>query len=158
MVADCLSCIHHEDGTKLVDDTFPDEHLFVVSIQTPWFTNIVNYLATGKLPNHFSPHEKHHIIVHISNYSWVDNDLFRTGLDIIIRRCVREYGMVDILHGCHDGPCGGNFSDKRMTYKLLHSGYYWPRIFKDAAVGDIYPPCTLNLVNLALLNHYPKFY
>ena len=25
-------------------------------------------------------------------------------------------------------------------------------------VGDIYPPCTLNLVNLALLNHYPKFY
>ena len=24
-------------------------------------------------------------------------------------------------------------------------------------VGDIYPPCTLNLVNLALLNHYPKF-
>ena len=25
-------------------------------------------------------------------------------------------------------------------------------------VGDIYPPCTLNLVNLALLSHYPKFY
>ena len=25
-------------------------------------------------------------------------------------------------------------------------------------VGDIYPTCTLNLVNLALLNHYPKFY
>ena len=25
-------------------------------------------------------------------------------------------------------------------------------------VGDIYPPRTLNLVNLALLNHYPKFY
>ena len=25
-------------------------------------------------------------------------------------------------------------------------------------VGDIYPPCKLNLVNLTLLNHYPKFY
>ena len=25
-------------------------------------------------------------------------------------------------------------------------------------VGDIYPPCTLNLFNLTLLNHYPKFY
>ena len=25
-------------------------------------------------------------------------------------------------------------------------------------VGDIYPTCTLNLVNLYLLNHYPKFY
>ena len=25
-------------------------------------------------------------------------------------------------------------------------------------VEDIYPPCTFNLVNLTLLNHYPKFY
>ena len=25
------------------------------------------------------------------------------------------------------------------------------------SVGDIYPTCTLNLINLALLNHYPKF-
>ena len=41
--------------------------------------------------------------------------------------------MTDILHACHDGPCGGHFSDKRTTYKLLHSGYYWPSIFKNAA-------------------------
>ena len=41
--------------------------------------------------------------------------------------------MIDILHACHDGPCGGHFYDKRTTYKVLHSGYYWPRIFKDAA-------------------------
>ena len=54
------------------------------------------------------------------------------GPDIIIRRCVREDEMTDILHACHDGPCGGHFSDKRMAYKVLHSGYYWPIIFKDA--------------------------
>ena len=41
--------------------------------------------------------------------------------------------MTDILHACHDGPRGGNFYDKRMTYKVLHSGYYWPSIFKDAS-------------------------
>ena len=41
--------------------------------------------------------------------------------------------MIDILHACHDGPCGGNISDKRTTYKVLHSGYYWPSSFKDAA-------------------------
>jgi hypothetical protein len=32
---------------------------------------------------------------------------------------------------CHDGPCGGHFSDKRTTYKILQSDYYWPTIFKD---------------------------
>ena len=41
--------------------------------------------------------------------------------------------MIDILHACHDGPCGGHFSNKRTTYKVLHSSYYWPRIFKDAS-------------------------
>ena len=85
-----LSHIQHEDGTKPIDDTFPDEHIFVVSVQTPWFVDIANYLATRKIPNHLSPHEKHRIIVQSSNYSWVDNDLFCTGPNLIIRRCVRE--------------------------------------------------------------------
>ena len=58
LVAYFLSRIQHVDGAKPVDDTFPDEHLFVVSIQTHWFTDITYYLATGKLPNHLSPHEK----------------------------------------------------------------------------------------------------
>ena len=55
LVAYFLSRIQHEDGTKLVDDTFPDEHLFVVSIHAPWFVDIANYLATGKIPKPFAP-------------------------------------------------------------------------------------------------------
>ena len=35
LIAEFLSHIQHEDGTKPVNDTFPDEHLFVVSVQTP---------------------------------------------------------------------------------------------------------------------------
>ena len=71
LVADFLSRIQHEDGTKPVDDTFADEHLFVVYVQNPWFIDISNYLAIGKIPNHLSPHEKHRIVVQSSNYSWV---------------------------------------------------------------------------------------
>jgi hypothetical protein len=62
----------------------------------------------------------------------VGGDLFRTGLDLIIRRCVREDEIYEILKASHDEPCGGHFADKRTTYKVLHSGYYWPTIFKDA--------------------------
>ena len=122
-VVDFLSRIQHDDGAKPVDDTFPDKHPFVVFVQTPWFADITNYLATGKLPNHLSPHEKRRIIVQSSNYSWVDNDLFHTDPDLIIRRCVWEDKMTEIIHEYHDGPCGGHFSDKWITYKLLHSGY-----------------------------------
>ena len=63
IVPDFPSRIQHEDGIKPIDDTFPDEHLFAVSVQIPWFTDIANYLAIGKIPNHLSPHEKPHIIV-----------------------------------------------------------------------------------------------
>jgi hypothetical protein len=36
------------------------------------------------------------------------------------------------LKECHDEPCGGHFADKRTTNKVLHPGYYWPTIFRDA--------------------------
>ena len=46
------------------------------------------------------------------------------------RRCVRKDEIRDILKACHDEPCGGHFSDKRTTYKILSLGYYWLSIFK----------------------------
>jgi hypothetical protein len=56
-----------------------------------------NYLSTRKLPAHLSPHEKHRIITKIYNYSWVVHDLFHTGPDLIIHRCVRKDEMEEIL-------------------------------------------------------------
>jgi hypothetical protein len=92
-----------------------------------------NYLATRKLPSHFSPNEKRKTITQSANYSWVGHYLFRTGPDLIIHRCVPEDEVLKIIRSCHDGACGGHFSDKRTTYKVLHSGYYWPSIFKDVS-------------------------
>ena len=40
--------IEQEEATPLKDQ-FPDEHLFTVSTLS-WYADIVNYLATGKLP------------------------------------------------------------------------------------------------------------
>jgi hypothetical protein len=64
-------------------------------------------------------------------YSWIKGDLFYTGPDMIIHRCVREDEMFNILKACHDEPCGGHFADRRTTYKILHSGYFWPTLFRD---------------------------
>jgi len=88
-------------------------------------------LTTGKLPQHLFPSEKRRIIQESSKYSWISNELFKTGLDCVIRRCVREDEMPDILKACHDEQCGGHFADKMMAYKILSLGYYWPSLFKD---------------------------
>lgn len=45
-----------------VDDQFPDEHLFFVTLKTPWYADVVNYLATGKLPAHLSPRKRKLIV------------------------------------------------------------------------------------------------
>jgi hypothetical protein len=133
VVDDFISRIKNEDDDIPIDDSFPDEHLFSLSVNTPWFADMENYLATRKLPSHFSPHEKRKIITQSANYYWVGHDFFHTGTDFIICRCVREVEVPEILQICHDGQCGGHFSNKHTSYKVLHLGYYWPRIFKDAA-------------------------
>ena len=97
LVVDFISHINHEGDLILVDDSFLDENLFSISINTPWFTDMENYLATRKLPAHLSPHEKRRIITQSDNYSWVGHDLFHSGPDLIIRRCVREYEIEEIL-------------------------------------------------------------
>ena len=33
---------------------------------------------------------------------------------------------------CHSLMCGGDFAARKTAGKILHSGFYWPTIFKDA--------------------------
>lgn len=40
--------------------------------------------------------------------------------------------MYDVSKSFHSEPCGGHFADKRTTQKVLHAGYYFPTLFKDA--------------------------
>ena len=48
VIADHLSRLEittrNEKGTKIVE-IFPDEQLFLLSVQTPWYADIINYLA-----------------------------------------------------------------------------------------------------------------
>ena len=44
--------VEKEKGTEIAEK-FPDEQLFLLSIQTPWYADIVNYLACGVVPPEF---------------------------------------------------------------------------------------------------------
>ena len=93
LVVDFLSrLIHIGDNTPVYDD-FPDDNLFSISTYTPWYADIANYLVTRKLPQSMSSKEKNRIIQLSANYMWHDDFLYRTGHDLVIRRCVREDEM-----------------------------------------------------------------
>ena len=76
-----------EKGNEIVKK-FPDEQLFLLSVQTPWYADIVNYLACGVMPPEFSYQQRRKMRTYCRFYIWDDPLLYRRGADMIIRRCV----------------------------------------------------------------------
>lgn len=64
LVGDFLSWVPRIDDAMAVEDQFPDEHMFVVAVKTPWYVDVENYLAVGKLPKHLTPRERKLIMQH----------------------------------------------------------------------------------------------
>ena len=119
-----------EEGTELTEN-FPDEQLFQLSFQSPWYTDIVIFLACGVMPPEFSYQQRKKLMIDNRFYIWDDLLLFKRGADMIIRRCVPESEQGEILYECHASSYGGHFSGYKTTHKILQSGFYWPTIFKD---------------------------
>eukprot|EP00253_Pinus_taeda_P010952 PITA_10952 len=111
----------------MVEDQQLDEHLFTISVLSLWFSDIANYLVAAQFPPNLSSKENNRIIRKSASFTWI-----KLGPNKILRRCVREEEVFDILLACHNGPCGGHFAAKRTTFKVLQAGNYWPTLHQDA--------------------------
>ncbi|KAI3708571.1 hypothetical protein L2E82_37828 [Cichorium intybus] len=131
VVADHLSRLPAEGLEAGIKDSFPDEQLLELT-GAPWYANYVNFLATGAMPAHWTKQRQKQFRTYGKRYIWDDSDLFKLGEDQIIRRCVPDEEIGEIMDHCHASTCGGHFSMKKTGYKILESGFYWPTIFKDA--------------------------
>ena len=91
VIADHLSRLERIAGTKKgteIEEIFPDEQLFMLSLQAPSYVDIVNYLACGDMPFEFSYQKMRKLRTDCRLYIWDDPLLYRRGVDMIIRRCV----------------------------------------------------------------------
>ena len=50
----------------------------------------------------------------------------------MIRRCIPQDEVQDILKHYHSLNVGGNFGASKIASKVLQSGFWWPTLFKDA--------------------------
>ena len=93
MIEDYLSILEmiagKEKGTKLAKN-ISDEQLFLLSVQTHWYADIVNYLACGVVPPKFNYQYKRKLSTDCRFYNWDDPLLYRKDADMIMRRCVPE--------------------------------------------------------------------
>ncbi|VVA34849.1 PREDICTED: LOW QUALITY PROTEIN, partial [Prunus dulcis] len=88
VVADHLSRLIIPAATEAdslpLSESFPDEQLFAVKIDTPWFADIVNYLAKGVVHPDFSYHRKKKFLSDVKHYFWDEPYLYKYCADQII--------------------------------------------------------------------------
>ena len=112
-------------------EEFPDEKLLLVSNRL-WFAEMANFKAAQVVPEDMSWHQQQKLFREAKYYVWDDPHLFKIGANNLLRRCVSEEEVRNILWHCHNSPYGGHYSGERTTAKVLQSGFYWPSIFKDS--------------------------
>ena len=78
VIADHLSRLtfdSHPESPPIVE-TFPDEQLLAVDT-LPWYADIVNYLATGETPSHWSTADKKRFLALARQFHFDDPYLFK---------------------------------------------------------------------------------
>ena len=65
-------------GEEIVyHESFPDEHLFLISPQDPWYGDIIVYLQTVNFPSTFSKDERRKLRHLAKNYLIIGDALYR---------------------------------------------------------------------------------
>ena len=107
-----------------IAENFTDEQLFLLSVKTPWYADIVNYLVCGVVPPEFSYQQRRKLRNDSRFYIWDDPLLFRRGANMIIRICVPEIEQAGIMEKFHASPYGGHFAGEKTAHKILQSSLY----------------------------------
>ena len=84
------------------------------------------------LPQEFLYQQRKCFLYEVKHYLWEDPFLYKICGDGLIRRCVPEIEMLEILSHCHDSAYGGHFGATKTAAKAMESGFFWPTLFKDA--------------------------
>ena len=127
MIANHLSRVKkttvQEEGREIVEN-FPDEQLFQLSLQSPWYADIVHFLACGIMPPEFSYQQRKKLRTDSTYYIGDDPLLFKRGADLNIKRCVLEGEQSKILQECLVSPYGGHSAGDKTAHKILQSVFY----------------------------------
>ncbi|KAL3680009.1 hypothetical protein R1sor_022965 [Riccia sorocarpa] len=159
VLADQLSRIELGKEPEYEDDSFPDEHLLNIDLEEPdegmssgndsddttagdketyeellkrgWQTPLRYFLAKGRLPDGTPYHIRKKTAQKIRQYTLINRELYKKGIDLVLRRYVNEEDIQKIPEDAHEGPSGGHGAGDATARKILHTGLWWPGINKD---------------------------
>ncbi|XP_060200426.1 uncharacterized protein LOC132628679 [Lycium barbarum] len=135
-VADHLSRLdnhNHFVEDVQIRESFPDKQLFAIpAAEVPWYADIMNLIVSGVYPPEATSQQRKKLYHDSRFYIWDEPYLFKQGTDQLVRRCIPQTEVNQVLESCHSSPYGGNFQGDRTAAKVLQFGLYWPTLFKDA--------------------------
>jgi hypothetical protein len=76
--------------------------------------------------------QKKQLVVKETNYQWVVGNLYKLGVDGVLRRCVLEHERLMILEEAHDEIVGGHYAERENEKNVLCVGLLCPTLHKDA--------------------------
>ncbi|XP_074282735.1 uncharacterized protein LOC141607277 [Silene latifolia] len=136
VVADHLSRLTVEDHgiqdkSGPINEWLRDDGLMEVTVKTPWFADLANYIVSGFLPDEMEQRERRKLRNDAKRYFWNDPRLFRKCGDGMFRRCVSREEGLEIVNRVHNSAYRGHLATSRTIAKILQGGFYWPSMFKD---------------------------
>ena len=96
------------------------------------YVDLKFFLKNGYAPLCLNYTAKHALRLKENQYQLIDYVLFRKNYDSVLLRCLEKIEAEKVMQELHDGPVGGHFGGDTTAHKILHAGYYWPNLFKDA--------------------------
>ncbi|GJZ47959.1 reverse transcriptase domain-containing protein [Tanacetum coccineum] len=119
---------------KEITDEFPDEHLMVLKAtpedDEPWYVDYVNYIVEKVIPPKWTAEKRKRFFSQVKYYFWDEPYAFRICPDNIMRRCVSDNEIPQILAHYHSGPTRGHHSASITGRKVYKSGFFWPSILQ----------------------------
>jgi hypothetical protein len=128
---DNLSMITNGEEPMNLEDNFPDAQLFLVQVDDEYFASIIQYLSTGTTPQELNTMQKKNIVVQALEYQLIAGQLYKMGVNSILRRCVLKHEIIRVLAEAHEGIEGGNYAGKSIMQKVLRTRIWWSTIHKD---------------------------
>jgi hypothetical protein len=111
---DHLSRLESGESGRVVDDQLPDADIFRIEAILDYLLDIALFLTTSTMPEGYSTTQKRNLVVRATDYQLIVGQLYKLGLDNILRHCVLDHERPDILWECHSGVVGGHVGERQL--------------------------------------------
>jgi hypothetical protein len=100
-----------------------------------WYKDVIYFLQELRPPNGLQRNKARALKLKAVKYCLIDQVLYWKDPLGVILKCMDPQEADRIMVEFHSGLCGGNYSWKTTTHKIIRAGYYWPTLFVDVHRG-----------------------